>query len=279
MQADVSVIIPCYCSSETVERAVSSVFNQTMLPREVLLVNDCSDDAGLTYLALKKTKHLYGSKFDIRLFQLDKNLGPAACRNFLWEKAYSHYVAFLDADDSWHPQKLEIQYKIMEARPNTILTGHLSQVFTIGSLGRNFMAAPKVNYIKPNQLLFSNIFPTRSVMLKKDIPFRFDEGKRHAEDYHLWLQIVLSGGEAVLIESPLAFSYKRDFGDQGLTKNLLKMYIGELDTFLKLYRCSLITLPRYLYSVILFSFKYFRRLLITSCWSFSEMMSPKSAKH
>lgn len=83
MQADVTVIIPCYRAYKTIQRAVSSVFNQTLLPKEVLLINDCSDDGGLTYLALEAVKRSYGSKFDIRLFQLKKNLGPAACRNYL----------------------------------------------------------------------------------------------------------------------------------------------------------------------------------------------------
>lgn len=87
-------------------------------------------------------------------------------------------------------------------------------------------------------------------------------GKRYAEDYLLWLDMIINGVCAAKIEIPLAVAFKGDFGDGGLSANLLKMELGELDCYRQLYKKRLIAFPLLIavasYSVI----KFLRRIVI-----------------
>jgi hypothetical protein len=99
-------------------------------------------------------------------------------------------------------------------------------------------------------------------MLKKNLPFRFKEGKRFSEDYDLWLQIVFSGFPAYTINGRMTYLHKAPYGESGLSANLWAMEKGELDSFLSLYHTKKILLPML---CLLGSFslaKYAMRLLI-----------------
>src|SRR5574340_1082572 len=116
-RAPVSVVIPCYCCSETIGRALVSIASQTMLPQEVILVEDASPDGGET---LGKLRHLageYGETFIVKVIALKENCGAGSARNRGWEAAGQPYIAFLDADDAWHPKKIELQYSWMCEHP------------------------------------------------------------------------------------------------------------------------------------------------------------------
>ena len=125
-RAPVSVIIPCYRCADTIKRAVHSVCSQTLLPQEIIMIDDGSDDAGTTLAAMVQLKSASGNT-PIRIFSLEKNAGPAEARNVGWEASTQCYLAFLDADDAWHPGKLEAQCGWMQLHPNVALCGHISQ--------------------------------------------------------------------------------------------------------------------------------------------------------
>src|SRR2546427_9146273 len=108
MTAPVSVLIPSYCCADTVARAVESAVEQTLTPAEIIMVDDASPDGGKTYCALKDLQQRFSRRTAIRIIRLERNGGPGAARNRAWEVASQPYVAFLDADDAWHPRKLEI---------------------------------------------------------------------------------------------------------------------------------------------------------------------------
>ncbi|HEU0187359.1 MAG TPA: glycosyltransferase family 2 protein [Gallionellaceae bacterium] len=262
MRAEVSVIIPCYRCVDTVERAVDSVLGQRLLPMELLLVDDASDDAGATLAELQRLQLRHQHTLPIRVIPLAHNGGPGTARNAGWEQAQQPYLAFLDADDSWHAEKLKIQYQWMKAHPQVTLTGHQSRQIKPGDRPPEVSDTPRVRALGRYQLLFSNRLPARSVMLKRDIIQRFEAGKRHAEDYLLWLNIVLAGEPAWLIEAPLACSYKADFADHGLSGNLWKMERGELDTYKSVHRRGLISGPAYLTVTFMSVLKFVRRLLL-----------------
>jgi glycosyltransferase involved in cell wall biosynthesis len=119
--ARVSVVIPCYRCADTIERAVMSVAEQTLKPYEVILVEDCSGDYTLDVL------YSLQSQFDvdwIKIIPLKVNSGPGTARNVGWNASQQDYIAFLDADDSWHPQKIEIQYGWMVKNSDVDMTGH-----------------------------------------------------------------------------------------------------------------------------------------------------------
>lgn len=260
--APVSAIIPCYNCSSTIERAASSVVNQTLPPKEVILVNDGSSDDTLSTLLSLQEK--YGTE-RVQVIDLKKNRGPGYARNVGWDSATQPYVAFLDADDAWHPQKIEIQYNWMKAHPEAAMTGHdcvwiqnpadealyatLPPAFEVQRVGRS--------------LLWSNVLSTRSVMLIRDLPFRFRKEKRFSEDYLLWLEIVLNGFPAFKIRLPLAFLYKAPYGAAGLSGKLWEMEKGELATYWSLYREGLLSF----WSAVFFSnfsiVKFVRRVALS----------------
>jgi glycosyltransferase involved in cell wall biosynthesis len=237
----VSVIIPCYCCTDTIGRAVDSVMTQTMLPSEVWLVDDASPDDGKTRNALEALCNHHGNAPLFEVLALSANGGPGAARNTAWDRATQPFLAFLDAADVWHPRKLEIQYGWMAGHPSVMLTGHAVNRF--GDTGDlHLPAASEVAeyrntwQVSPRQLLWANYFPTRSVMLWRELPYRFEPAKRRSEDYLLWLQIAFDGHPVWRLELPLASSFSAPYGEAGLTKDLWNMEKGELDTFHRLHQ-------------------------------------------
>ena len=259
LKAPVSVVIPCFHCSDTLERAVLSVVGQTLQPKELILVDDASGDG--TVATARKLREECGREW-IRILELSSNKGPAAARNVGWEQANEDYVAFLDADDSWHPRKLEIQYAWMEAHSNVALTGHPCLHVRQSAPAPHVTEVSGARPISSRRMLLSNPFSTPSVMLLRSIPYRFDADQRRSEDYFLWLEIVLNGYPAWRLETPLAYLHKAPFGVSGLSAQLWAMEKGELTTYLKLHRQGLINLFSFsglaLYSLV----KYFNRILI-----------------
>ncbi len=257
----VSVIIPCYCCDDTIERAVESVIRQTVLPAEILLVNDASPDDGRTLAALNRLQKCYGDKTSIEIIHLENNCGPSLTRNIGWERASQPFIAFLDADDAWHSRKIEIQYNWMKDYPEVALTGHpcfMNESGTELKLPTNWPARP----ISPLGLLFSNRIPTRSVMLKRELPYRFEPSKRYSEDYLLWLQIALDKCPVWRLELPLAYIYKANFGEKGLSAGLWQMEKGELDTYWRLCRGGSVPSFVGVWFMLWSLLKYLRRLVI-----------------
>ena len=105
----VSIVMPTYCCGDYLADSVASVRAQTWTDWELLMVDDCSPDG--TYELAQK---LAAEDDRIRLFQTPANSGPAAARNMALENARGKYVAFLDSDDLWKPEKLEKQIAFME---------------------------------------------------------------------------------------------------------------------------------------------------------------------
>jgi teichuronic acid biosynthesis glycosyltransferase TuaG len=103
----VSIITPSYNSSRFIEECVGSVLSQTYDNWEMLIVDDYSADNSLQILKKYNDKR-------IQLIELDKNVGASESRNVAIRKAKGKYIAFLDSDDLWEPQKLEKQISFME---------------------------------------------------------------------------------------------------------------------------------------------------------------------
>jgi len=262
--ANVSVIIPCYRCTHTIERAVLSVAKQTLRPIEVILIDDYSGDGTLELL--KRIQHDYAKGW-IKVITQWTNQGPGSARNVGWEVATQPYIAFLDSDDAWHPQKVEIQWLWMVAHPEVVLTGHASKVISSDqttTVNPIFNCQAQFYAISKYQHLLLNRFPTRSVMLKRNLPYRFVEGKRASEDFLLWCEILLDGYSAWRCDLPLAFLFKAEYGEQGLSGNLWVMEKGQLDSYSRLYvskRLNFFSLCMlYVYSIA----KYIRRVLVVT---------------
>jgi glycosyltransferase involved in cell wall biosynthesis len=212
--APVSVVIPCFRCKDTIRQALDSALYQTLPPAEVLLVDDGSDDGTLALLRTLAEAHA----LKVRVIAMSKNGGPGAARNAGWDAAAQPWIAFLDADDVWHPRKLEIQWTWIASNPQVALCGHGSRYAPDGCVD----SAPKellATSLTPKQMLISNRLPTRSVMLRRDLPQRF-AGREVTEDYLLWLEIIFAGYQAYRLEGCLAYSLRPDYSPGGYSSNL-----------------------------------------------------------
>ena len=252
-KSNVSVVIPYYHASKTIERSLESIRQQTLQSKEVILINDNGNDSEDNYL-----ESLIATFSDINLIILKNkvNKGAAYSRNLGWGHAKSKYIAFLDSDDSWDRLKLEVQYNFMESK-KAIISGHKLNI----SRGTKGGLPERMSFLK---MLLLNRFPTPTVMVKRNIEERFDSNKRYVDDHLLWLLIIEKyKGRAWLINRKLAFVYKSMFGESGLSSHLLKMELSELDNYYKLYRLNKIKTYTLLILVVLSLIKFIRRCIIT----------------
>lgn len=265
LHAPVSVVIPCYNSGRTVERAVASIYRQTWRPAEVILVDDCSTDDTHDYLAaLEKS---YPGDW-LRIVVQSGNAGPGAARNVGWALARHPYLAFLDADDSWHPQKIAIQLAWMDRNPHVCITGHPVEELGESEPLPDCASPPAVSEpacMSRAQVLFSNRFTPSSVIVRAAIGARFDEAKKYAEDYFMVLSLVLvEGGKACLFNTPLSYVYKARFGAKtGLSAQLWKIQKGEQDNYRYFHRLGAITGAEWIGFSALSAAKYLRRCVLS----------------
>ena len=260
--APVSVVLPCYRCSKTIGRAIESVVKQTLLPKELILIDDASDDDEITIKILYEQAAKYADILIVKIIALDQNKGAGNARNMGWNLATQSYIALLDADDAWHPRKIEIQYNVMEKNPKVILSGHDAKIVKKNTFPDWELYGSSFKNITKENLLVKNPFTTPSVMIRKEMPLRFEPSKRYVDDHLLWLKMAYEGYEIVKIDQPLVAIYKPMFGSTGLSSNLWLMEKSELDNYMLLYkdkRINLFTLSLLLiYSLL----KYFRRILI-----------------
>ena len=178
----VSVIIPTYNSADFLTEAVASVLNQTWRGFEIVVVDDGSTDG------TPERVRRYDDK--VRYFY-KKNGGPSSARNMGVREATGVYVAFLDADDVWEPEKLRVQIQLVSEHPEIklVCTG-------FALMGRRRARERKLKRDRMGNLfplLYSNSFVRTSTVLMakscfQDVGF-FDERYRSAEDYDLWLRV------------------------------------------------------------------------------------------
>jgi len=115
----ISVLIPTYNSSKTIRETLNSVLRQTVPPDEILVVDDGSSDNTLSLLETYKPK--------VTVFQKQHG-GVSNARNFLCERAQGQLLAFLDHDDIWHDNYLEVQWRLFKTNPHCVgfFTGHVN---------------------------------------------------------------------------------------------------------------------------------------------------------
>lgn len=259
-EAPVSVVIPCYCCSKTIARALDSVAAQTLRPAEIILVEDGSRDGTLERLEALAAGHASGW---IRIVALPHNQGAANARNAGWSVAGQPYLAFLDADDAWHPRKIELQYGFMAANPEVALCGHGHEQLDTPEVPRGEIHGFSARPISKLSLLLSNRFLAPTVMMiKREVPYRFLPDRRHVDDHLLWLQLLCAGFPFVRLSARLAYTYKAPYGESGLSSQLWKMERAELENYWILRRSGCIgTLATLGFNAFSFA-KFLRRVLI-----------------
>jgi glycosyltransferase involved in cell wall biosynthesis len=195
----VSLIIPYYRASQTIARAVESALGQTVRPLEILIVDDGSPDD-----ATEATKQFGSSVTVIR----KPNGGTASARNLGIEHAKGEWIAFLDADDYWEPEKLERQLAVSE------------EVGFVGGMSfMEYAGKPRCVGEPENPEFFGRVFKPHGVeafqvamnimsgvvlVRRKALgDHRFVSGLEPAEDRDLWIRLVASTN-IYFVPEPLA---------------------------------------------------------------------------
>ncbi len=227
-RVDVSVVIPFYNSASTLARALDSVDSQSIRPREIIIVDDGSDARNSAW-AMQVLKNYPLA----RIITLPQNAGPAEARNAGWAQASGKWIAFLDCDDAWHPRKLELQFHCIEMNPSVAM---VAAKWVLSSDEVDFARSEIWPYatrrVTKTDLLIRNRMSTPSVLVKRDLKFRFPRGRRFCEDYELWLNIAASGEEIVRLEVPLVALFKAPYGASGQSAAVWRMIAGEYSAFL-----------------------------------------------
>ena len=229
--ATISVVIPCFNSAATIERALRSVEHQTTKPHEVLVVDDASSDDTVSIIE----QYARSSSLNIRVIKQSVNGGPSVARNAAWNVATSEFIAFLDADDQWHPQKLELQLNAMLANPTCVMSFH-DHLFGSSEQFESLPFVPITSQATLRDYLLRNRSATPTVMLRTALTERFSSSKRYAEDYLLWMTIIASHESALHIHATLAHCSNPGYGGSGQSGKLWKMERSELSGFASLWR-------------------------------------------
>jgi len=244
---NVSVVIPCYNAIGTLKRSLDSVENQSEQPLEIIIVDDGSDEP------IAPTVELWRASISIPITLIcQSNSGAPAARNAGIKIAQGRYIAFLDADDIWLPNKLKIQYAIMQAN-NFTLTGHgydfqASQLKAKQTQDHQDSSSVRVKTIKKWRFAYGNAFFTPTVMVLKEGFSGFDNRFRRVDDYKAWVTHFRFKRFAY-IDKVLASGFKPAMGNSGLTENVDQMHRSYLDVLKSLLREGKINLAFYIVAV------------------------------
>ncbi len=262
----VSVIIPYYNSERTIIRAIESVATQTFIDFEIILVDDGSNDNTHTIVDDYIKKH---EKINFKHYY-QENAGPSEARNLGISKSYAAYIAFLDSDDSWVSNKLEIQMKLMAENKIDLLGSNINIVKTNGRIIRKYFAKSQLEYISFYQLLFKHYFCTSSVVIRKKVLGDiggFPEKQKYAEDTLLFARITRKYKSAVSKDF-LVNTYKPLFGESGLSGNLKETNRYVLKNIKTLRKENIHSSPKigyvfYVLALIFSQIRYFRKIAIS----------------
>ena len=158
--ATVSVIIPSYNRKSLVSRAIDSVLQQTFRNFEIIVVDDASTDGTGENLTQK-----YGKEIIYRY--LPQNCGVAEARNEGMKLAYGTFIAFLDSDDLWYPQKLQSQMELFDADDSLglVYSGFFQTDISGKRISQN---TPFLQGMIYDELIWGNRFATSTVIMKKN---------------------------------------------------------------------------------------------------------------
>lgn len=193
----ISVIMPAYNAEKTLAQAVDSVLAQTYQQLELIIVNDCSQDNTL------KIAQTYAEQdARVRVLTNEQNAGVSKTRHRAVEAAKGDWIAFLDSDDAWAPDKIEKQVALHKAK-NAKLTFTASAFMDLegNPIDWELHVPESIAYKK---LLKQNLISNSSVLVEKACYQKHEAiGDDMHEDFACWLNILKSGVTAYGIDEPL----------------------------------------------------------------------------
>lgn len=246
----VSVITPVYNAERFIGEQIESVLAQTYSPIELVLVDDCSKDGSAEIIKE------YCKRYPNIVYHLqEKNMGAGAARNKALELAKGRYVAFLDSDDVWYPDKITQQMALMQETGAQVSYTAIEMIDENGKLikpKRNIKETCDYNY-----LLHNTILATSAVMVDREKAGDFRlHLRRGGQDYATWLKLLRGGTVARGINQALV---KYRVLSNSLSSNKFKSIkqVWEIQT-----QDEKISKPIAAFHVICFAFNALKKYLI-----------------
>jgi teichuronic acid biosynthesis glycosyltransferase TuaG len=196
--AEVAVIMPCHNCEVTIGQAIGSVIAQTYTDWELVIVDDGSKDGSPALIA-----SLAARDPRIRVITNAAATGAAAARNRGIQSTSARYTAFLDSDDVWLPNKLELQLKAMAEHDAALCCGAYDVIN-----GENCVTGsvrPKPGALTYRGMMGNNSVGCLTAIVDRSLtgPIRFNDDLPRSEDYQLWLSILRRGLKGVCIPETL----------------------------------------------------------------------------
>lgn len=194
----ISIIMPAYNAEKTIRESIQSIIAQTFIDWELIVIDDGSSDDTADILS-----ELADSDSRIHFLQNEKNSGASYTRNRAVALAKGEWIAFLDSDDLWKPEKLEKQLALCDKYPDMVICYTASSFIDDNGKPYSYVmsAIEKLTY---NTLLRKNLMSCSSVMIRTSVmkEIKMPSDKMH-EDYFVWLTVLREHRIAYGINEPL----------------------------------------------------------------------------
>lgn len=233
-----SVLVPSYNSREFIRDCISSVLAQSYFNYELIIVDDCSDDG--SYEIVKSLARQHDCIKHTQTF--NNTGGPAIPRNTGLEIAQGELIAFLDADDVWHPDKLSRQVNLLSETGADMVCSSVLILDSESTFDRLLVNLPNDALSDLERLSFENLIKKNRVALSSTIirsaslgEERFSTSQRHiaVEDYHLWLRLLIDHTFCALLSADKLVAYRQRNDSLSASKLSMakKVYamLGEFD--------------------------------------------------
>ena len=225
----ISIITPAYNAEGCIAKTIESVLSQTYPDWEMIIVDDCSKDN--TYDVAKQ----YADKDDrIKVVKQEKNGGVASARNTALKLAKGDYIAFLDSDDLFLPNKLEKQLKFMQNNDYVLTYTEYQNIDENDVLGKKISV--------PKKMTYEDIFKNTAIACLTVMVNRKKSGEfympplNHTEDQCTWQEILSRGYVAYALQEVLSL-YR--VSSASLTGNKFKVIKRQWYTYRKYHKLSL----------------------------------------
>lgn len=237
-----SVIISAYNASSTLDETLSSVLSQTLLPLEVIVVDDCSVDSKETYEICEK----YLISLNLKYIRHEVNMNGAAARNTGIKNSNGDYLCFLDSDDVWLPKKLEVHNHYINCSDNPKESLFFSQLYlgTRSQSNTSCKVYPQVQPMSNNldEYLFvhGGLIQTSTIVCHRMLAeqIMFDVRFRRHQDYDFVIRLSHRVSAVTMIPEPLVKWITVQDGSNEITKGespeYCQYWLNEMKSYMSL---------------------------------------------
>lgn len=246
----VSIITPCYNSAKFISETIESIIQQTYSNWELIITDDCSTDNSVEII-----RNYMNIDNRIKLSIMEHNNGAGICRNHSIKAARGRYIAFCDSDDSWFPDKLEKQLRLMHEKDCGLV---YSSFMTMDETGHVNGIVVCMNSISYNSIKRDDGIGCLTAMYDTaKLGKMYMSHVRKRQDWGLWIEILNRTKIAYGVKEPLAYYRIRE---QSLSRNKIGLIKHNINIYRKILKYPVVV--AYVYFFLVFVPSYIIKKLI-----------------